>query len=365
MRISNPSKDIDDIIQERGLRLQDVIKVIPPKYKKPQEWRSWLCFFRVIASMALCLSLLLSLPLSWDQSLLWTLPSLLILWLIYGAVLLGFFLVGHECGHTSFSKYSWVNQIVGHLCMAPFFNGFHTWVLTHNHHHTRTQIRGEDVDWSSHLVTDEELAQMNWKDNFAIKLGYSIPFGIFFWIFWNAIQRGSRVRPMLRPNIYERNRTVLNRSNRLMILCTTSVYALFWVQTGFWGMILYHHIPISIASLLGGIMVSIGHANINSIWFEQKNWSPIRGQLVSTYDYRFPKWLEFLVLNINIHIPHHLCVRIPWYHLKKAASLLQKEFPDIYQNHNFRWKDMAWIVRAPTISYDPDSGMYQLQNSRT
>lgn len=363
MTPQNRSKEIDQEIQEQALTIRDFLSVIPDVYKNPVEWRSWLCLFRVISSMVVCLSLLMTLPLSIDDSLFWTLPALFSLWGLYGAVLLGFFLVGHECGHGSFSKHRRVNWMVGNFCMAPFFNGFRTWVLTHNHHHTYTQVRGEDVDWSSHLVTDTEHAQLSWKKDFAVKLGYWIPFGIFFWILWNAIQRGSQVEPMLKKNIYERNRVALRRSNLLMLAATSSVYISFWVYTGFWGMILYHHIPISIASLLGGVMVSIGHANINSIWYDREKWSPVRGQLVSTYDYRFPRVLEFLVLNINIHIPHHICIRIPWYHLKKAAKVLQEAYPDVYQTHDFRVRDMYWILWAPTITHDAERGMYQLKTS--
>ena len=134
------SKEIDLEIQAQSLRLKDFTQVIPTHLKTPVEWRSWLCLLRVISSMGLCLFVLQSIPLSFEYSLVWSIPTMIGMWFIYGLILLGFFLVGHECGHGSFSKYNWVNQLIGTLCMAPFFNGFKTWVLTHNHHHTFTQV---------------------------------------------------------------------------------------------------------------------------------------------------------------------------------------------------------------------------------
>ena len=175
------------------------------------------------------------------------------------------------------------------------------------------------------------------------------------------MQRGAKVEPMLRPAVYDRNRKSLKYSNLFMMGTTLVVYGAFWYFTGFWGMLKYHHIPVSLASLLGGIMVSVGHANINTLWYDREKWSPMRGQLVSTYDYRFPRWLEFLVLNINIHIPHHVSVRIPWYHLKPAAKALQKAYPEYYQELPFLFRDMSWIVWAPVIEKDEAAGTYQMK----
>ncbi len=354
------SKKIDLLTHEQNLSLAELRASIPRKYMKPSESRSWFTLIRVIIFVSLCLFALFNLSLGEGVELLWQVPALLLLWFLYGAVLLGFFLVGHDCGHGSFSRHRFVNKVVGTICMAPIFNGFRTWTLTHNHHHQFTQIWGEDVDWSSHLVTAEEYKNLSWKDHFAVKLGYTIPFGVFFWIMWNAIQRGSKVKPMLQEKVYARNKSALRFSNLFMIFTTISVYSAFWYYTGFWGMLKYHHIPVSIASLLGGIMVSVGHANINTIWYDREKWSPLRGQLVSTYDYRFPAWLEYLVLNINIHIPHHISVRIPWYHLKGAARSLKEKYPEYYQELPFRFKDMNWIVWAPLIEKDEELGHYQM-----
>ena len=357
------SRQIDSLTRENNLELKDFRQAIPTELLQPNERRSWLCLLRVLLSILCCQFLLFALQPTADSSLIWSIPALCLLWFVYGAVLLGFFLIGHDCGHGSFSRHKRVNQIVGTLCTAPIFNGFRTWMLTHNHHHHFTQIRGEDVDWSSHLVTQSEYQSLTWKEHWPIKLGYALPCGIFFWILWNAMQRGARVKPMLAEAVYERNRSKIRNANIAMIIVTTSIYLLFWYFTGFLGMIKYHGLPVLIASLLAGVMVSVGHANQNTIWYDKDSWTPVRGQLVSTYDYRFPKWLEFLVLNINIHIPHHISVRIPWYNLKPAATALQKEFPDYYQELPFRWVDMQWIIWAPFIKKNPHKGYYQMEMS--
>jgi omega-6 fatty acid desaturase (delta-12 desaturase) len=48
------------------------------------------------------------------------------------------FVVGHDCGHRSFSKNKLLEDIVGTVAFSPLIYPFEPWRIKHNHHHAHT-----------------------------------------------------------------------------------------------------------------------------------------------------------------------------------------------------------------------------------
>lgn len=309
--------------------LGDVRRGIPASCFEISPAKSWFTFLRILACLSSCLYLETR-----TDSLLFLLP----LWFFHGQVLVGLFVLGHDCGHQSFSQNRQTNFLMGHLAFSPLGNGLASWTTTHNHHHAHTQLRGQDVDWSKWLMTKEEFKNSSWKENFAGKLGYLLPFGVFFWIWLNAVTRGLRNQS---PQIF--------RSNMIMWSAMIFLYASLWVFTGFQGMLKYHALPAAIAMVSGYFLLTIQHANESSLWFEEKSWTPLRGQLEATFDVRFPRFLEWLWLDINIHVPHHVAPGVPWYHLRDARLVLLRDHAELYQERRFGRKEWAWMIRTPFL----------------
>ncbi len=364
MNEDSTSEAIDDRVRAEGLTLSAVRAAIPAALMVPSEARSWAALLRVLLSAAGCLWLLSHLgadplrtgPAEW--------LALCAVWLLYGLVLVGLFVIGHDCGHGSFSRHRWLNALVGYAVMSPMVNGFHTWVLTHSHHHAYTQLRGQEVDWGAYLQTEAELAERTWRDDPIIRLGYAMPLGIFLWIGWNTLRRGVMVRGVIGPERYARERAALLRSNAIMLACQLAITIGLLSLGGVWALVKYHSIPATIAGIFGAFIIAAGHASAESLVFEEGDWTSPRGQLSSTYNVRFPRLIEWLICDINVHGPHHVSVRIPWYSLRAADDALTTAWPGLIQTRRFSIRELSWCLRTPVLEADREHGRYRLRARR-
>lgn len=49
-------------------------------------------------------------------------------------------------------------------------------------------------------------------------------------------------------------------------------------------------------------------------------WNAAKAQLSGTVHCDYPRWVEFLCFDINVHVPHHVMSKIPWYNLRAATD---------------------------------------------
>ena len=209
-------RDVDARTRLDTLTLDDVRRAIPRELFTPNPLQSTWSLVRAAVCIALCVWLLARVPLTLGWPLLWELPALVAIWVLHGWVLVGVFLIGHDCGHGSFSSKRWVNTVVGWVCMAPLANSFYTWRVTHDRHHAFTQLRGHDVDWAAHLVTRDEFESAAAPPSWMTRVGYRLPCGIFLWIAWNTVRRGAMMHTMFTNGRLSREWGRLFRSNLLM-----------------------------------------------------------------------------------------------------------------------------------------------------
>ncbi len=54
------------------------------------------------------------------------------------------FVLGHDCGHGSFSDSGLLNDLMGNLLHAPILVPYYPWKLSHRHHHKNTGNMDKD-----------------------------------------------------------------------------------------------------------------------------------------------------------------------------------------------------------------------------
>jgi len=114
----------------------------------------------------------------------------------------------------------------------------------------------------------------------------------------------------------------------------------FWLSTFTY---FHHRLPYT-----GGKKAPVG-------WKKDEDWTKLYGGLFATVHVDYPSWIEFLTLDINWHIPHHVSSRIPWYNLRKCTYALLKVYGDKLHTETFSWK----LWRETTTSthlYDKVNG---------
>lgn len=357
---SPPPTAIDERSRAEGATVGDVRDLIPKACFRISPARSWAALATGVARLALALLILTRIEPVWGPSLLWQIPALAAAWLFAGWCYTGLFVIGHDCGHMAFSERRWVNEVVGHLCLSPVFTGFHNWRIWHNYHHAKTQLRGVDPDWPEKMMTREEYEHAPLGDKAHVRLGFGTPLGILVG-FWKGMFRRTFMKttaphiPLARGAERE-----LFFSSTVMVATSGAVGLALAHWGGSWALVKYYLVPTFIAAAHGAMLTYLHHTSADAMVFDRADWTPFRGQVVSTFTVRFPRWIEALWFDINIHLPHHLAPRIPWYHLRAAAEAIRAARPDWYQERRFSLAYLRASWARPMIARSPGHDYYEM-----
>ena len=126
--------------------LTDVIKSMPSSVFDINPWRAWGAVATTVAAVAFSAFLIQNSP--------WYLLPLA--WAFAGTAWTGMFVIGHDCGHRSFSHNKLVEDIVGTIAFMPLIYPFEPWRIKHNHHHAHTNKLVEDTAWHPVPKSDVE-----------------------------------------------------------------------------------------------------------------------------------------------------------------------------------------------------------------
>jgi omega-6 fatty acid desaturase (delta-12 desaturase) len=138
-----------------------------------------------------------------------------------------------------------------------------------------------------------------------------------------------------------------------------------WTALGLAGgaaaIVKFYLAPLLVSTITGALLFAVQHTNMEALFYTPESWTPLRGQIVSTFDVRFPRWLEWLWCDINFHIPHHLAPHVPWYHLRRASRALYEVYPELFQERRFGMSELRFIWRVPVLRAVPELGYFVME----
>ena len=215
---------------------------------------------------------------------------MIVYWTIQGTIFTAIFVVGHDCGHGSFSNHSLLNDVVGSflhsLLMAPYF----MWKLTHRHHHKYT----------SNLEKDEVFYPV--RESAPCAGGHRLP-GFGLGTGWFAyLVLGYNPRPVnhfnLRHPFFSGHFLGCTFSLLGMTLMGTLLYH-FYCHFGFLNFLVYYFIPDFIFASYCVVITFLHHTEISLPWYADENWNFVKGQLSSVDRHYGP--VHNMLHNIGTH----------------------------------------------------------------
>eukprot|EP00475_Leptophrys_vorax_P034583 TRINITY_DN5601_c0_g1_i1.p1 TRINITY_DN5601_c0_g1~~TRINITY_DN5601_c0_g1_i1.p1 ORF type:complete len:424 (+),score=28.52 TRINITY_DN5601_c0_g1_i1:80-1351(+) len=350
--------------------LQDLRNAIPKHCWVKSPWRSVSFFIRdmiIVFSMAAA-------ALYFDSWTVWPLY-----WIAQGTMFWALFVVGHDCGHGSFSDSKTLNNIVGHLSHAFILVPYHGWRISHRTHHANHGHVEHDESW--YPITKEVYDTMDFSSklgrfyfpftlfafpfylrhrthhanhghvehdeswypitkevydtmDFSSKLGrFYFPFTLFAFPFYLRLRTPGKTGSHFDPNC-----DLFTKEERYDVLES----AAWW-----WGMIAV----LTVATIVFGPAVVfkvyflpywVNVAWLDAVtylhhhgydkkvpWYRGKEWSYLRGGL-STIDRDYGIFNK-IHHDIGTHVVHHLFPAIPHYHLTEATAAVKPILGQYYR----------------------------------
>jgi acyl-lipid omega-3 desaturase len=304
---SSAASDSSSRKGELPFTLQDLRNAIPAYCFEPSTFRSLAYFFLDLGIIAGLYAIAAYL----DSWLFYP-----IFWLMQGTMFWSLFVVGHDCGHRSFSKYKWLNNLVGHLSHTPILVPFHGWRISHRTHHANTGNLDTDESW--YPVSEKNYGQMSWLEKF---MRFYLPlFAYPIYLFRRSPGRkGSHFHPdsdLFRPS---EKWDVLTSS--ILYFSMIGFLGYLGVQFGFLFLLKFYLVPYVIFVMWLDLVTFLHHTESDIPWYRGDDWYFLKGAL-STIDRNYG-FINPIHHNIGTHVAHHIFLNMPHYHLKAATAAIK------------------------------------------
>lgn len=317
------------------LQLKDIVKTLPQTCFQKNQRKAWSQV--LISVLAVTLGYISIAVSPW-----FLLP---ISWFFTGTALTGFFVIAHDCGHRSFAKRLWVNDWVGHILMLPLIYPFHSWRLLHDRHHLHTNKLEIDNAWRPWTVAEYETS------NASLKQVYHALRGYLWWLASVAHWATLHFNPSY---VADRYRNKVKGSIAVVLVFAAIFFPVLFLTTGIWGVVKFWLLPWLGYHFWMSTFTLVHHTSPDVQFRPTDGWNEAEAQLAGTVHCRYPRWVEVLCHNINVHVPHHVSVAIPAYNLPLAHESLTQQWGTHLQKRKFSWELMREIVEQCHL-YHPEN----------
>lgn len=338
--ISNNQQDFKSPVETTlPFTLGDLKAAIPAQCFQPSVAKSMFYFFRDIT----IIGLLYAVAYYFDSWLFFP-----IFWVMQGTMFWALFVVGHDCGHQSFSKYKWLNDLMGHICHTPILVPYHGWRISHRTHHKNTGSLENDESWYPSSESEYN------KTDFLTKLGRHYIFLLAYpvYLFFRSPGKtGSHFLPS--SSLFKPNEKWDVITSTVCWSAMVGLLGFLTYQFGFMWFVKYYVGPYLVFIIWLDLVTFLHHTEPTIPWYRGDEWTFLKGAISSIdRDYGF---INHIHHDIGTHVAHHIFLNMPHYHLKKATAAIKPIMGDyFFESNEPVWKSL-WRS-AVECHFVPDEG---------
>ena len=141
------------------------------------------------------------------------------------------------------------------------------------------------------------------------------------------------------------------------IIGSIYIYGTF-ALAGFFGFICLFVIPQIVFNFWMSTFTLLHHTRPENDLMTEGVWTPQHGQLSSSVKVFFPKFVDWFTHDISWHVPHHVSVGVPHYHLREAHYALKREYPKDVQEVKFTWTYLMDVLKTCQFVVKNEEGNY-------
>ena len=289
-------------------------------------------------------------------------------WFAQGTMFWAIFVLGHDCGHGSFSDHKRLNSTVGNLLHSFLLVPYWPWALSHRHHHKNTGHIDRDEPFAPHRRHPRKVGRI-WG---VIERGLILLFGTawFGYLAFYSRALSSHLNP------FDRMFRLRRRSVWISLGCLATAFAIVSACIQTWGWLTVTKLylaPLFVFASWLVVTTFLHHNHPAARWYSGSDWTFVRGNL-STIDRSYGVF-DWIVHDIGTHQVHHLFPSIPHYHLREATEAFRRAFPDLVQcpdegiilpyfRHLWAYSRRGTVASGQTVFSYADEADHQAEVSR-
>ncbi|MEM6501946.1 MAG: fatty acid desaturase [Cyanobacteria bacterium P01_C01_bin.89] len=272
-----------------------------------------------------------------------------VFWAVQGTMFWALFVVGHDCGHQSFSRYKWVNNFIGHLSHTPILVPYHGWRISHRTHHANTGNIETDESW--HPITEKGYEGMEGYVKF---LRFQMILFLYpFYLFKHSPERGEASHFLPSSPLFKPSEKWDIITSTFWICAMIGGLGFLTLQWGAMWLFKYYLMPYIVFVMWLDLVTYLHHTDPEIPWYRGKDWYFFKGAL-STIDHDYG-FINNIHHNIGTHVAHHVFLSIPHYHLKEATEAIKPVLGEHYRKSERSIWDAFWNAKK-TCHYIDNEG---------